>query len=171
MKITSINDHIDCTNFLTESICADLSDQAAMTLVDNGNALEAIDDRIKGLLDDLIGELGEDGEDIPTFDVRLNEEFMQDPNAPTVQAPFSTPSAMVPEVCVGVNYDDLADFVGVVSQSLSYEKYLMQRLSTLCGDTATELMGIDDGLDVTLAEAEKFNAECLDEFYAAFGEG
>ena len=84
MKISEINDNIDCTNFLTESICADFSDQAAKTLADNENVLDDLDTRVKDLLEDLIGELGEDGEEIPAFDTRLLEEFMQDPNAPSV---------------------------------------------------------------------------------------
>ena len=47
----------------------------------------------------------------------------------------------------------------------------MDLLSTVCGETASELMRIDDGLSVTLEVTQKDNAKCLDEFYNTFGEG
>ena len=73
MNISEINDSLDCAFFVTTSICAHLSNEAAKTLADNANVPDEISARINGLLDDLIGELGEDGEDFATFETRLLE--------------------------------------------------------------------------------------------------
>ena len=170
-KIGELNEETDCINFLADKVCTDLSNQVSKTLSDNQNLMQDIADTNQGLLDDLIQIIGGDGETPIAFDIRLQQAFDKDPSAPSVEAPFSTPSANVPAGCAGsVDYGQLAFLKSMADRALSYEKYLRQRLSAACGQSATELGAIEDELDKKLAYAKKFKADCLDEFYGAFKE-
>ena len=105
------------------------------------------------------------------LDLRLQTEFDADPNAPSEQPGFSTPSANVPEPCAdGLSYEELSFLASVASRALSYEQYLKQRLSAACGESAVELGQIADELQRKIDYAGRLKTECLNEFYDAFGE-
>ena len=52
---------------------------------------------------------------------------------------------------------------------LSYEKWLMDRLTEQCGTSATQLEEINTDMQTQLREAQDDKSECLEEFFALFG--
>jgi hypothetical protein len=52
---------------------------------------------------------------------------------------------------------------------LSYEKWLMNRLTEQCGESATQLEEINTDMQTRLREAQDDKSECLEEFFALFG--
>ena len=125
--------------------------------------------RIDSVLDDLI--LVEGSElDRQAFDLELQPLFDIDEDRPRMESPLVLPSEQVPETCAGVtSYNDLLLIQGISARMINYEKWLMNRLTEQCGESATELEDINTDIQTQLREAQDDKSECLEEFFGLFG--
>ena len=85
----------------------------------------------------------QEGEDLLDLEIRLQSEFANDPDAPTILADISTPSETIPEKCEEyTSYDQLNALIDFASNQLSFEEYLKGRLSDTCAVSGAEFQAI-----------------------------
>ena len=168
-NLAALNDEIDCIAYTSTTVCAELRDAVQALLDENADLLTDLQTRIDIVLDDLI--LIEGSElDRQSFDLELQPLFDIDEDRPQIESTIVLPSEAVPDTCAGVtSYNDLFLIQGISGRMLSYEKWLMDRLTEQCGTSATQLEEINTDMLTQLREAQDDKSECLEEFFALFG--
>ena len=136
-NLAALNDELDCIAYTSTTVCQELRDTVQGLLDDNADLLPDLQARIDSVLDDLI--LVEGSElDRQAFDLELQPLFDIDEDRPRMESPLVLPSEQVPETCAGVtSYNDLLLIQGISARMINYEKWLMDRLTEQCGESAT----------------------------------
>jgi hypothetical protein len=128
-KITELTDFLDCIEFTTNQVCAEVDAAVSNTLSDNIPRLEAKGGEVVAKIQRLYPVIADEGEEIGAFSERILGEFaaaLDSGDADSVAADFGTPSDEVPGACAGldVSYDDLNNLINDFTQACSFDAYL-----------------------------------------------
>jgi hypothetical protein len=111
---------------------------------------------------------GIEGEDLLSFEFRMQDEYRDDPDRPIGDSGLATPTDEVPENCSGVSYANVNLLIQFASDVLGFEQYIEDRLGGACGDTQLEFQSIAQGVADEAGAAIDAKGLCIAELFGAF---
>jgi hypothetical protein len=136
-SIVELTDFLDCIDFTRTQVCTDL--QAQVRDIQMAN-MPILDDKAVVILQNLqilLPALGNEGEDLEFFAIRMTQQFNDDiinGDFEHLPADFSTPTEVFPDACTGyATYVDLEDLVEDAVEACSLDAWLDQLIENAAG--------------------------------------